>query len=32
MTLDWYERHRAELSIETSLSEVEASYASPGGP
>ena len=31
-TLDWYERHRAELSIETSLSEVEASYASPGEP
>jgi glycosyltransferase involved in cell wall biosynthesis len=27
-TLDWYERHRDELSIESSLSEVEASYRS----
>jgi glycosyltransferase involved in cell wall biosynthesis len=26
-TLDWYERHREALSIETSLAEVEASYA-----
>ena len=31
-TLDWYERNRVELSIETSLSEVEASYAPPGEP
>ena len=27
-TLDWYERHRDELSIESSLSQVEASYSS----
>jgi glycosyltransferase involved in cell wall biosynthesis len=26
-TLDWYERHRDELSIESSLRRVEASYA-----
>ena len=27
-TLEWYERHRTELSIEDSLARVEASYAS----
>jgi hypothetical protein len=26
-TLDWYERHRDELSIESSLAVVEASYS-----
>ena len=30
-TLDWYERHREELSIDTSLAEVEASYSALGG-
>jgi glycosyltransferase involved in cell wall biosynthesis len=28
-TLDWYERHRDDLSIESSLEKVEASYESP---
>jgi hypothetical protein len=27
--LDWYEAHRKELSIESSLAAVEASYESP---
>jgi glycosyltransferase involved in cell wall biosynthesis len=30
-TIDWYERHREELSIETSLELVEASYSDDGG-
>ena len=29
-TLDWYERRRAELSIESSLAAVQASYEEPG--
>jgi glycosyltransferase involved in cell wall biosynthesis len=30
-TLAWYERHREELSIESSLSRVEASYSNASG-
>jgi glycosyltransferase involved in cell wall biosynthesis len=29
-TLDWYERHRDELSIESSLGQVERSYSTVG--
>jgi ATP phosphoribosyltransferase len=29
-TLDWYRRHRDELSIESSLARVEASYSTVG--
>jgi glycosyltransferase involved in cell wall biosynthesis len=30
-TLDWYQRHREELSIDASLAEVEAAYSAPEG-
>jgi glycosyltransferase involved in cell wall biosynthesis len=29
-TLDWYERHRDDLSIDGSLAAVQASYEGPG--
>jgi hypothetical protein len=29
-TLDWYQRHHDELSIESSLAAVEASYSKLG--
>jgi glycosyltransferase involved in cell wall biosynthesis len=31
-SFEWYRSHRDQLSIESSLSVVEASYSAPGGP
>ena len=31
-SFEWYRSHRDQLSIESSLSMVEASYSAPGGP